>query len=160
MGRRGPPPRPKHVMALAGSWRADHREELGSFFDTLPDPPAWMRPRAQAIFSETCHHLDEMGVLARSDIYVVSRYAAVLDRWLSAEEELSKSAIHFHAMAGRNGEEKSAKPSPAFAQSAACHDQLRNLETVLGLTPADRTRLGVSVMDKQQAVDPMSKLLG
>lgn len=160
MGRRGPPPQPKHVMALAGSWRADHREELGSFFDTLPEAPEWMRERARAIFTETCRHLDTMGVLARSDVHVVSRYAAILDRWLSAEEELAKSTIHFHAMAGRNGEEKSAKPSPAFSQAAACHDQLRNLETVLGLTPADRTRLGVAVMDKKQAVDPMSKLLG
>lgn len=158
--RRGPPPQPKHVLALKGSWRADHREELGEFYEQLPEAPPFLRDRAKAFFEEACANLDLMGVLAKTDKHAVVRYAATLDRWYSAEEELSKQAIHFHSMVGRQGEEKAAKPSPYFAQSAACHEQLRQLESVLGFTPADRTRLGMAVIERRtKAADPMAKLL-
>ena len=158
--RRGPPPQPKHVLALKGSWRADHREELGEFYENLPEPPTFCRDRAKDFFTEACHQLDAMGVLTKTDKHAVVRYAVTLDRWYSAEEELAKAAIHFHSMVGRQGEEKAAKPTPAFAQSAACHEQLRQLESVLGFTPADRTRLGMAVIErKAKSADPMAKLL-
>lgn len=158
--RPGPPPKPKHVLAMTGSWRADHREELGEFYDTLPEPPEFVRPRAADLFREACAALDNMGVLAKTDKHTVLRYALTLDRWYSAEEELAKNPIHFHCMVGRQGEEKAAKPSPFFAQSAACHEQLRQLEAVLGFTPADRTRLGMAVVDRQaKSADPMKALL-
>jgi P27 family predicted phage terminase small subunit len=159
--RPGPPPKPKHVLALADSWRADYREELGEFYEKLPEPPVFLRDRAKEFFREACRNLDKMGVLAKTDTHTVVRYAATLDRWYSAEEEMAKSAIHYYAMAGRQGEEKAAKPSPFFAQSAACHDHLRQLEAVLGFTPADRARLGMAVIEKgKDASDPMGKLLG
>ena len=158
--RPGPPPKPKHVLAMTGSWRADHREELGEFYETLPEPPDFVRERAGELFREACAQLDSMGVLAKTDKHAVLRYAVTLDRWYSAEEELAKGAIHFHSMTGRQGEEKAAKPSPFFAQSAACHEQLRQLESVLGFTPADRTRLGMAVVDRQaKSADPMKALL-
>jgi P27 family predicted phage terminase small subunit len=158
--RRGPPPQPKHVLAMKGSWRADHREELGEFYDQLPEPPAFARPRAADFFREACHSLDGMGVLTKTDKHCVLRYAMTLDRWYSAEEELAKEAIHFSSKVGRGGEEKSAKPSAFFAQSAACHEQLRQLESVLGFTPADRTRLGMAVTERQgKTADPMDALL-
>lgn len=158
--RRGPPPQPKHVLALKGSWRADHRQELGQFYEVLPEPPDFLRPRAAEFFREACRNLDAMGVLAKTDIHAVLRYATTLDRWYSAEEELAKEAIHFQAKMGRGGEEKAAKPSPYFAQATACHEQLRQLESVLGFTPADRTRLGMAVIDRQgKSADPMSALL-
>jgi P27 family predicted phage terminase small subunit len=145
---------------MKGSWRADHREELGEFYETLPEPPSFARERAAEFFREACKSLDSMGVLAKTDKHAVLRYAMVLDRWYSAEEELAKEAIHFSAKVGRGGEEKAAKPSPFFAQASACHEQLRQLEAVLGFTPADRTRLGMAVIDRQgKTADPMSALL-
>lgn len=157
---KGPPPQPKHVLALKGSWRANTREELGEFYDSLPEPPEFLRPRAKDFFYEACQNLHAMGVMAKTDKHAVVRYAITLDRWYSAEEQLAKEEIHYQAMSGRQGEQKSAKPSPAFAQSIACHDQLRQLETVLGFTPADRTRLGMAVVERQtKAADPMAKLL-
>lgn len=158
--RRGPPPQPKHVLALKGSWRANFREELGEFYEKLPDPPEFMRPRAADLFTEACKQLDSMGVFAKTDMHAVVRYAVTLDRWYSAEEVLAKETMHFSSMIGRGGEQKAAKPSPEFAQSAACHEQLRQLESVLGFTPADRTRLGMAVVDKSsKSADPMSQLL-
>ena len=123
-------------------------------------PPEFLRPRAAALFTEACIALDSMGVLAKTDRHAVVRYAAILDRWYSAEEEMAKDTIHYVSMTGRGGEMRAAKPSPAFAQATACHEQLRQLETVLGFTPADRTRLGSSAADKQaKSADPMSALL-
>lgn len=158
--RRGPAPKAKHVLAMSGSWRADHREELGEFYEQLPNPPEFMRDRAADFFREACANLDQMGVLAKTDTHAVVRYAATLDRWYSAEEMLAKQAIHYEAKVGRGGEEKAAKPTPYFAQAAACHDQLRQLESVLGFTPADRTRLGMAIVEKNsKTVDPMSAVL-
>lgn len=145
---------------MRGSWRANFREELGDFYDQLPEPPAFVRPRAADFFREACINLDSMGVLAKTDKHTVLRYAVTLDRWYSAEEELAKDSMHYQSMVGRNGEQKASKPSPAFAQSAACNEQLRQLESVLGFTPADRTRLGVAVIEKKaKSADPMSEIL-
>lgn len=156
----GPAPQAKHVLALKGSWRANKREELGEFYDSLPEPPEFLRPRAKQFFAEACVNLDAMGVLAKTDKHIVVRYAITLDRWYSAEEVLAGEQIHYQSMVGRNGEQKSAKPTPAYAQSIACHEQLRQLEAVLGFTPADRTRLGMAVIERRtQAADPMAKLL-
>jgi P27 family predicted phage terminase small subunit len=145
---------------MKGSWRANFREELGEFYEHLPEPPPFMRPRAADFFRQACANLDSMGVFAKTDLHAVVRYAATLDRWYSAEEVLAKEAMHFTAMMGRSGEQKASKPSPEFAQAAACHEQLRQLEAVLGFTPADRTRLGMAVLDKSsKSSDPMSDLL-
>jgi P27 family predicted phage terminase small subunit len=157
---RGPAPKPKHVLALNGSWRANKRDELGEFYEELPEPPAFLRDRAKQFFVESCINLDAMGVLAKTDKHVVVRYAATLDRWYSAEEAMAGETMHYLSMTGRQGEMKSAKPTPAFAQASACHDQLRQLETALGFTPADRTRLGMAAAERRtQVADPMAKLL-
>ena len=50
------------------------------------------------------------------------------------------------------------RPSKWQAQSNNCHEQLRQLETVLGLTPADRTRMGYKAVKK--VVDPVEAVLG
>ena len=43
------------------------------------------------------------------------------------------------------------------SQARDCGEQLRHLETVLGLTPADRTRLGYKA--EKIVVDPMDELI-
>lgn len=110
---------------------------------------------------EAVRSLDEMGVLAKTDIHTVIRYATTLDRWYTAEEELAKTGIHYIALTGRDGEQKACKPSPAMAQANICHDQLKQLEATLGFTPGDRARLGTSPpQPKAKTADPMKAVLG
>lgn len=136
---------------------AGERRQTGRRADELPFPPPFLTERAKAIFRETAGRLDAVGVLAETDAGVLARYAAVLDRWEQAEAALAAGGpIHYTRLVNRAGEPASAVALPAMLQAAKCHDQLRQLETVLGLTPADRTRLPVS--PPAATDDPAEKL--
>lgn len=129
---------------LATNYAGEQRQ-TGRRVDAPPEPPGFLTDRAKEIFRETAGRLDAVGVLAETDTGVLARYAAVLDRWEQAEVTLAASGpVHYVRLANRAGEPASAVALPAMMQAAKCHDQLRQLEAVLGLTPADRTRLPVS----------------
>ena len=154
---RGPMPTPKHILALRGSKEAKYREELGDLVDSLPDPPEWITERAKEKFTEVCGYMQSMGTLAKSDLEVVTRYVTIWDRWRTAEEYLAKGADTFIEVLAPDGSLRFSRPSKYQAEVNQCHEQLRQLETVIGLTPADRTRLGYKAV--KQVVDPVEAVL-
>jgi len=139
---RGRPPKPKHVLKVAGSWRASEREELGTKPAAPLQPPAWMKPRAQEIFGRLVEWLGRMGTLAETDEHVISRYCTVYVAWEYAAQQLQKVDSLFVEVLAPDGSLRFSRPTAMAAQAKDCGEQLRHLETVLGLTPADRTRLG------------------
>lgn len=154
---RGPAPTPKHVLRMRGSKEANYREELGTPPGALPEPADWLRPAARKMFVQVCLYLHRMGTLAESDVQVVTRYAVVWDRWQEAERHLAKTGDSYREITSPTGELRFVRPTRWQSQSNDCHEQLRQLETVLGLTPADRTRMGYHA---EKAVrDPMDDLL-
>jgi P27 family predicted phage terminase small subunit len=154
---RGPAPTPKHILALRGSPEANYREELGTPLTDLPPPPEWLRPAAKTMFTQVCEHTRRMGTLAESDLQVIARYAIVWDKWQTAERELAKTGECWREVLAPDGTLRFCRPTKWQAQSDQCHEQLRQLETVLGLTPADRTRLGYHA--EKVVLDPMDELL-
>ena len=154
---RGPAPTPKHILALRGSEEASYREELGTPLDRLPDPPGYLKPAAAAMFIQVCGYTQRMGTLAESDTEVIARYAAVWDRWKSAEERLKELDSGYVEVLAPDGSLRFSRPNKWMTQANASHEQLRQLETVLGLTPADRTRLGYHA--EKVVLDPMDELL-
>ena len=155
---RGPAPTPKHILAMRGSREAKGREELGTTVDALPSPPEWLRPAAQEMFRLVCGYAQRMGTLAESDLEVIARYSIIWDRWRDAEMQLAKDGCGYIEVTAPDGSLRFSRPNKWQSQSNHCHEQLRQLETVLGLTPADRTRLGygaVKVVD-----DPTDKYFG
>lgn len=153
---KGPAPTPKHILQMRGSREANSREELGTAPDALPEPAEWMRPAAQAMFRLVAGYCQGMGTLAESDDQVISRYAIVWDKWQEAERELAKTGECYREVLAPDGSLRFVRPTKWQAQSNQCHEQLRQLETVLGLTPADRTRLGYGAVKVVQ--DPVDKL--
>ena len=154
---RGPAPTPKHILQLRGSAEAKYREELGTKMTELPPPPDWMRPAAKEMFTLVCDYTQKMGTLAESDQQVIARYAIVWDRWQEAERELAKpGAEAWKEVLAPDGSLRFSRPSKWQAQSNHCHEQLRQLETVLGLTPADRTRLGYGAV--KVTTDPVDAM--
>lgn len=139
---KGPAPTPKHILVLRGSRESKGREELGTPVKALPEPPEWMRPAAKEMFRLVCGYTQRMGTLAESDVEVICRYSIVWDRWREAEMELAKLGSGYIEVTAPDGSLRFSRPNKWQAQSNHCHEQLRQLETVLGLTPADRTRLG------------------
>lgn len=153
---KGPAPTPKHILQLRGSAEAKYREELGTKLTELPPPPEWMRPAAQQMFTLVCDYTQKMGTLAESDQQVIARYAIVWDKWQEAERNLAKSGECWREILGPDGSLRFCRPTKWQAQSNHCHEQLRQLETVLGLTPADRTRLGYGAI--KVVNDPVDSL--
>lgn len=154
---RGPAPTPKHILTLRGSKDAKYREELGVKPPALPEPPDWLRPAAKEMFRRVAGFCHGMGTLAESDEQVIARYAITWDKWQEAERELAKpGAEAWREVTAPDGSLRFSRPTKWQAQSSQCHDQLRQLETVLGLTPADRTRLGYGAVKVE--VDPVDAL--
>lgn len=139
---KGPAPTPKHILSLRGSKEAKYREELGTPVNEIPDAPDWLRPAAQEMFRLVCGYTQNMGTLAESDVQVIARYAVIWDRWQEAERKLASGEGGWQEVLAPDGSLRFVRPTKWMAQSNHCHEQLRQLETVLGLTPADRTRLG------------------
>lgn len=143
---------------MRGSKEANYREELGTPLAELPAPPEWLRPAAKQMFTQVCEFTQRMGTLAESDLQVISRYAIVWDKWQEAEKHLAQSGECWREVLAPDGSLRFCRPTKWQSQSNHCHEQLRQLETVLGLTPADRTRLGYGAVKVE--ADPTDKYFG
>jgi P27 family predicted phage terminase small subunit len=155
---KGPAPTPKHILEMRGSKHAKNREELGSAPKSPLISPTWLKPRAQEIFAAVVSWLTQMGTLAESDEAVIARYAATYVMWEFAAQKLQEMDSTYVEVTNADGSLRFVRPCGMATQFKECGEQLRHLETVLGLTPADRTRLGygaVKVVD-----DPTDKYFG
>jgi P27 family predicted phage terminase small subunit len=139
---RGVAPKPKHVLEARGSRRAKDREEIGKLVKEAPDPPEWLKPAAAEMFRRVCGFCIDFGTLAETDTEVITRYAITWERWQEAERALAAGAAAWIEVTDKHGNFRFSRPSKWMSQASQCHEQLRQFETVLGLSPADRTRLG------------------
>jgi len=152
---KGRPPTPKHILSLRGSKHAKNREELGTAVTAL-EPPAWLKPRAKEIFARVVEWLTKMGTLAESDEAVVTRYATTYVMWEFAAQQLQAMDVTYVEVTNADGSLRFVRACGMATQFRDTGEQLRHLETVLGLTPADRTRLGYGAVKIQ--VDPVDAL--
>lgn len=153
---KGRPPKPKHVLALHGSKRANDREELGSAPEKPLTPPDWLKPRAKEIFVAVAGWLAKMGTLAESDENVITRYATTYCLWEFAAQKLQQLDMAYVEVTAPDGALRFSRPNGLMAQFRDTGESLRHLETVLGLSPADRTRLGFGAVKVDS--DPMESL--
>lgn len=153
---KGRPPTPKAILQLRGSRRADDREELGEIPESELTPPEWLKPRAKEVFCNLVGWLQGMGTLAQSDENVAVRYATTYCIWEYAAQQLQKIDATYIEVLAPDGSVRFARNVAMMAQFKDAGEMLRHLETVLGLTPADRTRLGYGakkiVMDSTDAL--------
>ena len=100
--------------------------------------------------------LQGMGTLAQSDENVAVRYATTYCIWEYAAQQLQKIDAAYIEVLAPDGSVRFARNVAMMAQFKDAGEMLRHLETVLGLTPADRTRLGYGakkiVMDSTDAL--------
>lgn len=153
---KGRPPKPKHLLQLVGSKHAKNREELGTPPAEQMQPPDWLKPRAKEIFSRLVGWLTTMGTLAETDEHVVTRYSITYVAWEYAAQQLQAVDMLYREVLSPSGDLRFSRPTALAAQYKDCGEQLRHLETVLGLTPADRTRLGYGAVKVE--ADPVDAL--
>ena len=154
---KGRPPTPKHILTLRGSKHAKGREELGAAPTTPIAAPEWLKPRAQVIFARVVSWLEGMGTLAESDEHVITRYATTYVMWEYASQQLQALDSAYVEVLAPDGSIRFSRPVAMAMQAKECGEALRHLETVLGLTPGDRTRLGYGAV--KVVLDPMDALL-
>jgi len=155
---KGRPPTPKHILEMRGSKHAKNREELGAAPAEAISPPEWLKPRAKEIFSRAVAWLAGMGTLAESDVHVITRYATTYVMWEHAMQQLQGVDSVYVEVLAPDGSIRFSRPTAMAMQAKECGEQLRHLETVLGLTPADRTRLGYGAV--KVVKDPVDEMFG
>ena len=154
---KGRPPKPKHILQIAGSKHAKNREELGTAPTDGPiRPPEWLKPRGKEIFTRLVEWLTRMGTLAETDEHVVTRYCVTYVLWEYAAQQLQKIDASYVEVLAPDGNIRFSRATAMATQAKECGEQLRHLETVLGLTPADRTRLGYGAV--KVVSDPVDSL--
>ena len=154
---KGRPPTAKHILQLAGSKHAKNREELGTAPAEPMHPPEWLKPRAKEVFVNVVAWLTKMGTLAETDEHVITRYCTTYVAWEFAAKQLQAVDALYVEVLDASGAIRFSRATAMATQAKDCGEQLRHLETVLGLTPADRTRLGYHA--EKVVVDPMDELL-
>jgi P27 family predicted phage terminase small subunit len=153
---KGRPPKPKHLLQLHGSKRANNREELGTPPAEPMQPPEWLKPRAQEVFRNLVEWLTKMGTLAETDEHVITRYCVTYVAWEHAAKAIQAIDALYVEVLDASGSIRFSRPTAMAMQAKETGEQLRHLETVLGLTPADRTRLGYGAV--KLTTDPVDAL--
>lgn len=121
-------------------------------------PPEWLKPRGKQIFGRLVEWLAKMGTLAETDEHVITRYCTVFVAWEYAAQQLQATDSLYVEVLAPDGSIRFSRATAMATQARECGEQLRHLETVLGLTPADRTRLGYGAV--KVVADPVDELFG
>lgn len=81
-----------------------------------------------------------------SDLPAVVRYVRLLDRWLRYDAMVTQTPLV-------RGSREQVRPNPLAVRIDAIEGQVRSLEDQLGLTPAARVRLGISLVEARTALE-------
>lgn len=133
----GPKPKPALIHLLNGNPSKKPPEELEDIpgLDGEPPQPLWVKAAVREHWEMLKEHLDQMGLLARSDMALMASYCQTMVRWEQAEEEIHDRGI---LVTSPTGEEKK---NPAITVAEKCQELLLRIGNELGLSPVARARL-------------------
>ncbi len=148
MGRRGPAKTPPGTLKLRGSWRGNVSKEGLHAEMGKPPCPAWLRPEAKAKWATLIPQLDEMGILAKVDLDLVTEYCELWARWKIASLWIQDHGEYYQIRAEPTKKQKEAGekgdvrcvqqwPQVSFIKSAQTH--LSRSRALLGMTPPSRS---------------------
>ena len=151
MGRRGPPPTPTKLKIARGN---PGRRTLNS---AEPQPPAdgcempdHLGEIAAARWRELLPMLQNVRVMTRADVEALARYCDTHEWWLAVRAKLKKEGDTYPIL-NDGGEIKYIAQRPEVAIAHKLAQQLRQLESDFGLTPAARVSLKVEPDAKQES---------
>lgn len=141
MGRRGPPPTPSKLLKARGSWRAAEREGEPEASGT-PTIPACLEKdeTAKDIWTEVCHELDDMGLLASADKWAIAAYCIACAQLSRTTEELATQLLTTETNRGETS-------NPLVTIQHKAMEKIAKLGMQFGLSPSARVGLRV---DKQK----------
>ena len=143
MGRRGPKPQPTKLKILRGN---PGKQRLN---DAEPQPPAdgvAMPPHLGEVaarrWGELLPMLQATRVMTRADVEALARYCDTYEWWLAVRAKL-KSEGDTYPILNDKGEVKYIAQRPEVSIAHKLAQQLRQLESDFGLSPAARASLKV-----------------
>lgn len=145
----GPPPKPAEVKRRAGN---PGKRPIRSLTvvppadDVSREPPANLGAAGLAAWRMV---FDRAQWIADSDIATVRHLAMAEDRFAELQANLAEHGYVLYTDKGY------AYQNPAMGALATTEDQIRKWLSLLGLTPADRSRLGVAEVKARSALEQM-----
>ncbi|GAC1618312.1 MAG: hypothetical protein NVS9B1_27450 [Candidatus Dormibacteraceae bacterium] len=145
----GPPPKPLEAKRRAGN---PGKRPLNALVVVPPasverrEPPAGLGAAGLAAWAVA---LDRAPWIGDSDIEAVRHWAMAEDRLADLRALLAEMGYVLFTDKGY------AYTNPAMGALATTEDQIRKWMSLLGLTPADRSRLGVAEVKAQSALEEM-----
>jgi P27 family predicted phage terminase small subunit len=136
----------KHPALLAGHRRRREMVRVeGGGGQPVPRPPAGLLPVTVKTWRSLWRSRVAQSWDRSSDLPVVTRYALLLDRWQRYDDIVRGAPMV-------RGSKDQLRANPLASRMDAIESQLRSLEDQLGLTPAARLRLGISLVEAQTAL--------
>jgi len=131
MGRRGPPPKPRKIKLLRGTFRKDRAPKA------VPEPPkgakapTWLSAAAKTEWKRIGPWLEDQGLLTKVD---VAAFASYCDLYSTVQE--------FRKLCRKVGAAVSIQQGYRNVLAKAT-TQMKQYLALFGLSPADRERIGV-----------------
>jgi P27 family predicted phage terminase small subunit len=137
-GRRPKPTAMKMLEGNAGHRKLNRREPKPAAGE--PQSPIRLSPRARAHWVRLAPMLLNLKVLTIVDGDALAAYCTVLERWELATEAIAHGIIV-------TDDRGNGRPNPAVRIQSDALRHMATFESVFGLTPSARSKLGVSVDD-------------
>ena len=139
MGRRGPKPTPKAVLAARGSWRVTARGKEPQPKKGRPPAPPGLSVPARKVWNAVVKELEEMKILGTCDGNALARYAQAVANYWQCSKVITKKGMTYERIA-TNGE-RMIRERPEVKLMAAYSEECRKLENLFGLNPSARANL-------------------
>ena len=141
MGKRGPAPIPTQILALRGSRLVKNREGEPQPEAGAPPAPEWLGGEAKAEW-ERVVDVSPPGLLTLADRPSLTAYCIAWAEFVDATQALAKEGRVYETPGGQR------KPHPAVAMQRSAWDAVVKFGALLGLDPANRSRLSVPRAEK------------
>ena len=148
---RGRKPKPSGLKVIAGTDRADRRNENEpKFAPDIPTAPGFLSDEAQEEWARVCVQLYSQGVLSQVDRAALAAYCQAYGRWQQAEEALAKMAERDRVTKGMmikttNG---NAVQNPLVGTANKAMADMMRYAAEFGMTPSARSRISASLPDE------------
>lgn len=148
----GRPRKPSAVREAEGN--PGHRAiRVEPTFTGTPKCPTWLSTEAKKEWKRITGVLADLDLLRAVDTAVLASYCVAFARWQQAEQQVATEGTVLR-ITGSTGQEKIVK-HPALLVSDQSQKQMFRACSLLGFSPADRTRVAVNA---KEAANPFDDL--
>lgn len=137
---RGRKPKHPHLKAVEGNpGKRPIKKNYLKAPAGAPDPPKSFSLGEKSAFVSICRHLDELGILVKTDRLIISLAAQVWARVLESKRVLAEEGVYQKSKTKTGG--TITRRHPAMATLEVAEKELRQILSTLGLDPIARTRI-------------------